>query len=87
MYKKISWIVIVLVLVLVLVVPVSAAPADAKEKSVIRFATFNGSLNRNNAGDLLTDLSTPDNVQAKTVAEIIQRTQPDVLLINEFDFY
>lgn len=52
----------------------------------IRFATFNASLNRFNAGDLETDLSTPDNAQAKTVAEIIQRANPDVLLINEFDY-
>lgn len=87
MYRKISWIVIVLVLVLVLAVPVSAAPAHAKEKAVVRFATFNASLNRNNAGDLLNDLSTPNNAQAQTVAEIIQRVRPDVLLINEFDFY
>ncbi|MGZ9234460.1 MAG: endonuclease/exonuclease/phosphatase family protein [Anaerolineales bacterium] len=88
MYKKISWIVIVLLLVLVLAVPVAAAPAnhDDKRPGTVRFATFNASLNRNNAGDLVTDLSTPNNVQAKTVAEIIQRTRPDVLLINEFDF-
>ena len=38
------------------------------------------------AGQLVTDLSTPNNAQAATVAEIIQRTRPDVLLINEFDF-
>lgn len=52
----------------------------------VRFATFNASLNRNFAGQLVSDLSTPNNVQAKTVAEIIQWTRPDVLLINEFDF-
>jgi myo-inositol-hexaphosphate 3-phosphohydrolase len=52
----------------------------------VRFAQFNASLNRNNSGELITDLSTPDNAQAKTVAEIIQRVNPDVLLINEFDF-
>ena len=40
-----------------------------------RFATFNASLNRFNAGDLVTDLSTPDNLQAQNVAEIIQRTR------------
>ncbi|MDH3730355.1 MAG: endonuclease/exonuclease/phosphatase family protein [Acidimicrobiia bacterium] len=51
-----------------------------------RFSTFNASLNRSNAGDLITDLTSPDNVQAATVAEIIQRTRPDVLLINEFDY-
>jgi len=51
-----------------------------------RFATFNASLNRFNAVDLVADLSTPDNVQAQNVAEIIQRTRPQVLLINEFDY-
>jgi hypothetical protein len=53
---------------------------------VVRFATFNASLNRLAAGQLITDLSSPGNDQADTVAEIIQRTRPDVLLINEFDF-
>ena len=53
---------------------------------MVRFATFNASLNRTSAGQLIQDLSTPNNAQAKTVAEIIQRNRPDVLLINEFDF-
>ncbi|WP_414579155.1 phytase [Anabaena sp. CCY 9402-a] len=52
----------------------------------IRFSQFNASLNRNAEGQLVTDLSTPDNVQAKAIAEIIQRNNPDVLLINEFDY-
>ncbi|MCY7321545.1 MAG: hypothetical protein LH660_07025 [Phormidesmis sp. CAN_BIN36] len=52
----------------------------------IRFSQFNASLNRNAAGQLLDDLSTPDNAQAQAVAETIQRTNPDVLLINEFDY-
>ncbi len=52
----------------------------------IRFSQFNASLNRNAEGQLTTDLSTPDNAQAKAVAEIIQRSNPDVLLINEFDY-
>jgi hypothetical protein len=52
----------------------------------VRFATFNASLNRSFEGQLIADLSTPSNAQAKTIAEIIQRTRPDVLLINEFDF-
>ena len=65
-----------------------APPADALDNrpTSVKFATFNASLNRNFEGQLVADLSTPDNVQAKTVAEIIQRTRPDVLLINEFDF-
>lgn len=52
----------------------------------VRFSTFNASLNRNAEGELLADLSTPDNVQARVIAEIIQRTNPDVLLVNEFDY-
>jgi 3-phytase len=56
------------------------------EGRVVRFATFNASLNRDKSGDLLRDLSTPENVQARNVAEIIQRSRPDVLLVNEFDF-
>jgi 2',3'-cyclic-nucleotide 2'-phosphodiesterase (5'-nucleotidase family) len=55
--------------------------------SLVRFAQFNASVNRGTAGQLLSDLSTPSNQQLRNVAEIIQRSQPDVLLINEFDFY
>ena len=54
--------------------------------NTIRFSQFNASLNRNAKGQLVSDLSTPDNAQAKAVAEIIQRNNPDVLLINEFDY-
>ncbi|NEQ46765.1 MAG: phytase [Leptolyngbya sp. SIOISBB] len=52
----------------------------------IRFASFNASLNRSNAGELIENLSTPDDAQAQSVAEIIQRNNPDVILVNEFDF-
>jgi phosphodiesterase/alkaline phosphatase D-like protein len=57
---------------------------DNQQKA--RFASFNASLNRFNEGELIADLSTPDDPQAQAVAEIIQRVNPDVLLINEFDF-
>jgi len=60
----------------------AAAPPDAD----VRFATFNASLNRNAAGQFLSDLATPNNTQARNAAETIQRIRPDVLLINEFDF-
>ncbi len=72
------------------VVVVGAVPAEAgggkKEKAAVRFATFNASLNRFNAGELANELATPGSAQPDTVAEIIQRVRPDVLLINEFDF-
>jgi Endonuclease/Exonuclease/phosphatase family len=65
----------------------------------VRFATFNASLNRTLAGELIDNLSVPyDGTdpttsvvarrrwQAANVAEVIQRIRPDVLLINEFDY-
>lgn len=64
------------------------APAAGKsdKKETIRFATFNASLNRNFDGQLQTEMSAPGNAQAEVIAEIIQRTRPDVLLVNEFDY-
>jgi hypothetical protein len=81
-------------LVAALAVPaVLAAPAAATggpegrgEPAPVRFATFNASLNRNNAGQLGAELAVPGSAQPDAVAEIIQRTRPDVLLINEFDY-
>jgi hypothetical protein len=78
--------VVVALLIVVLAVPTALAKEPKGRPTPVRFATFNASLNRSNAGDLIADLSTPDNAQAQAVAEIIQRTRPDVLLINEFDY-
>lgn len=63
----------------------------------VRFAAFNASLNRDASGQFLSDLANPGGAnlttaagrriqQAKNVAEIIQRVNPHVLLVNEFDF-
>ena len=70
------------------IAPLSAQPAaSAAEQTVeLKVSTFNASLNRDAEGQLLTDLSTPDNEQAKNVAETIQRANPDVVLVNEFDY-
>jgi Endonuclease/Exonuclease/phosphatase family len=64
----------------------SNATNSTGHRGSARFATFNASLNRAAEGELVADLSTPDDVQAQAVAEVIQRVRPDVLLINEFDF-
>jgi len=69
----------------------STATKDKSKSGSVRFATFNLSLNRPAAGLLVDHLSHPevDDVfrrQARNNAEVIQRTRPDVLLINEFDF-
>jgi hypothetical protein len=68
---------------------IAASPAAAHDNhaKTLRFATFNASVNRNAAGQLLTDLQTGTDPQLRNVAEIIQRARPDVLLVNEFDFY
>lgn len=89
MFERINSPLITLMSALVLVAPVTAARMDehgTKRQNIVRFATFNASLNRNFAGQLLDDLSLSNDVQAKSVAEVIQHTRPDVLLINEFDF-
>jgi hypothetical protein len=88
MDKRMKQNVMAFVLILVIAVSLGVTPANAQDTvtPTVRFATFNASLNRNFEGQLVSDLSTPDNAQARTVAEIIQRTRPDVLLINEFDY-
>lgn len=72
-----------------------AAPADTRSvvpdssggaRTDVRFATYNASLNRSAAGDLERDLSTPGNAQARAIAEVVQSTRPDVVLLNEFDY-
>ena len=66
--------------------PAAAAPPEGAGTTELRVATYNLSLNRNAPGQLVTDLSTGTNAQAKTVAEVIQRTDPDIVLLNEFDY-
>jgi hypothetical protein len=70
-----------------LLVGLMLPPAAGAKAVSVRFATFNASLNRSFAGQAAADLSTPNNPQAAAVAEIIQRVRPEVLLVNEFDFY
>lgn len=57
----------------------------AKKEPVLRVATFNAYLNRPEAGALLKDLEVSQNEQATKVAAIIQRVNPDIILLNEFD--
>lgn len=81
-------------LALMLAVPAAAmgSTADAghggssHNREPVRFATFNASLNRNNAGDLAAELAAPGSAQPGAVAEIIQKARPEVLLLNEFDY-
>ena len=76
------------VLALLILAAAGSLPAAAAERppGLIRIATFNCSLNRASEGELRRDLATPDDAQARAVAEIIQRVRPDILLLQEFDF-
>jgi hypothetical protein len=77
--------VIVMPLRRALVALAASVLAAAGPPSDVRVATFNASLNRIAEGEIVADLSTPDDPQAREVAEVVQRVRPDVLLINEFD--
>ena len=66
------------------ILPAAASPPRGIPQ--LRIATFNCSLNRPDEGGLVRSLSTPDDVQARAVAEIIRRVQPDILLLQEFDY-
>jgi len=59
--------------------------ADA-EKTTVRFATFNISFHRRSEGFLKKKLATGKGLNFSRIAEIIQRVNPDVILLNEFDY-
>lgn len=65
-----------------------AAPqgAESGRGAPLRIATYNASLNRDEPGQLLADMRGGKDPQIRAVAEVIQRTSPDILLINEFDY-
>lgn len=60
-------------------------PWTQRAEGSVRFATFNLALERAEAGVLTTELRSGESVQARQLAEIIQRVRPDVLLLNEID--
>jgi len=84
--KRIFLVLTFALLVALLVAPAALANTPKGAPEPVRFATFNASLNRFNQGDLATELSVPGSAQPDVLAEIIQRTRPHVLLINEFDY-
>src|SRR5688572_510137 len=85
------------VLTVVFLTRLLCGTGDAGAAETVRLATFNASLNREAGGELLADLANPTaedvNEAAKkriqqvhNAAEILQRIDADVLLVNEFDF-
>ncbi len=52
----------------------------------IRVATYNVSLGRDGPGLLVRDLVAGKDPQIATVVKVIAKTEPDILLLNDFDF-
>ena len=62
-------------------------PAQVSEApETIRVATFNVSMFRDTQGGLVRELEEGDNEQIKAVASIIRLVNPDIILLNEFDY-
>ncbi len=66
-----------------------------KQETTLKIATFNVSMDATNYVGRNTELATDqvlmtqlknNNQQIKNIAEIIQRTRPDIILLNEFDY-
>ncbi|MEM6849731.1 MAG: endonuclease/exonuclease/phosphatase family protein [Pseudomonadota bacterium] len=60
-------------------------PLSAAAEGLVRFATYNASLNAREPGRILERLQTGTDEQAKRVAELIQRVRPQVLALQELD--
>ena len=69
--------------------------ASSQEEQMLKVATFNVSMEATNykaLGMKPSDqvlqyvLSTGEHSQVKNIAEIIQRVNPDILMLNEFDY-
>jgi endonuclease/exonuclease/phosphatase family metal-dependent hydrolase len=63
------------------------AVADGDNEANIRFATFNIAMGLESEGELYRRLHSGTDEGLKKVAAIIQKVRPDVLLLNEFDWY
>lgn len=64
---------------------IQADPQPATDSEKLRVATFNVSLNRPEAGQLIRDLAAKD-TQAIAIARILRQLRPDIVLLNEFDY-
>ena len=53
----------------------------------IRFATFNIAMGLQSEGELYQRLMSGDDEALRKVAAVIQKVRPDVLLLNEFDYF
>ncbi len=64
-----------------------AVSTVADDSPGVRFATFNIAMGLQSKEELYKHLVSGDDQALKKVAAIIQQVRPDVLLLNEFDYY
>jgi len=64
--------------------PATTPPPRAS--GTLRIATYNVSFFGKAEGDLTRELVTPESVQPKRIAAVLQRVRPNILLLNEFDY-
>ena len=64
-----------------------AAQATDDVGGSVRFATFNIAMGLESEGELYRRLHSGQDESLKKVAAVIQQVRPDVLLLNEFDWY
>ncbi len=65
---------------------VSTPPGLAQHDGVLRVATFNTAMSRDEPGALRDAMRSGTDAQAKRVAEVLQRVRPDIVLLQEVDF-
>ncbi|WP_328812116.1 endonuclease/exonuclease/phosphatase family protein [Rhodococcus sp. NBC_00297] len=63
-----------------------AADEPPGDPRTVRVATYNASMNRPAAGELVAALRSGTDPQIRSVADVVQRNAPDMLLLNEFDY-
>ena len=63
------------------------ALAEDQPAQPVRFATFNIAMGLETEGELYKRLQSGNDEALKKVAAVIQSVRPDVLLLNEFDWY
>ncbi|NCG18379.1 MAG: endonuclease/exonuclease/phosphatase family protein [Rhodobacterales bacterium] len=63
----------------------TSTPSITTPATMVRVATFNTALSREDAGALAADVNEPSTAVVSTVS-IIQTVRPDILLVQEFDY-
>ncbi|WP_031551798.1 endonuclease/exonuclease/phosphatase family protein [Parvularcula oceani] len=63
-----------------------AAAAPERDGNALRVATYNVSMYREEPGQLLADLRAEADPQIRAVTDVIAQVDPDVLVLNEFDY-